>query len=282
MLGSHVVFSQAPVFRQFYFNPYLQNPAYAGSAERIELGLVHRQQWVGVPEGPVLSGLTFQYPVKKVSLGMRILSDETVALQRNAAIFTFGYKVMINTDHTLRFGISMGGGYSKLNLGETDFSNDPTVLNAAANQSYLSGNFGIVYSWKGLQFGFAIPEIMGQLHVDREDEFSHLKRQVYTLSYRKKDPQKAISINPYLMYSTNLGSQYFLEAAAIAYYKQKVWLGLSYRYPAGPGLFLGFRIVEGIQLNYSFELPADSPDLDTRYSQEFQIQFNSALLKPKN
>src|SRR6478736_9327491 len=127
-----------PVFRQFYFNPYLFNPAYAGISGYTEVYLTHRQQWVNFNDAPVISGFNIQYPTyKRVSFGFNFLTQEVVALRNSTAMLTFAYGIPIASNQSLRFGISGGVGINDLNLDDADYSNDPAVVNAAANKVYM-------------------------------------------------------------------------------------------------------------------------------------------------
>ena len=220
-------------------------------------------------------------PAKKLSLGVTMVTNEAASLERSSAVFTFGYKIKINDNHSVRFGISGGTGYSKLNVGDADFSNDPAVLNSGANQFYASGNFGMVYVVKGWQLGFALPEIIGQPYIDHQNDYRQLRRQLYSLSYRKFNLE-GIAVNPYFIFNTNLLSQNSWEAATVMYYKEKIWTGLSYHQYNGGGFFFGLKILEGFQFSYSYELPPVSQSFVNTASHEFQMKLSSGLFRAKN
>ncbi|MBA4057662.1 MAG: hypothetical protein C0490_23310, partial [Marivirga sp.] len=80
-LHLHVAAQNLPSFRQFYFNPFLFNPAFTGLNGFTEISLTHRQQWLNVTDAPVASGFNVQYPTySRASFGFNLLTQEAVAL----------------------------------------------------------------------------------------------------------------------------------------------------------------------------------------------------------
>ena len=43
---------QDPLYSQYFNNPMLINPAFAGSNERLYAGVAYRSQWSGIQGGP--------------------------------------------------------------------------------------------------------------------------------------------------------------------------------------------------------------------------------------
>ena len=44
-----------PVYNQFYFNPYLYNPAFLGDNGRLEANLTYKTQWAENSDAPTVS-----------------------------------------------------------------------------------------------------------------------------------------------------------------------------------------------------------------------------------
>jgi type IX secretion system PorP/SprF family membrane protein len=104
-----------PFYRQYFFNPYLFNPAFVGINNELEANVVYRQQWVGFDDAPVTAGVNIQFPTNdRVALGFNLYSDQQVLLNNTNFMATFGYVVPISSDQSLRFGISGGVGLNKL------------------------------------------------------------------------------------------------------------------------------------------------------------------------
>src|SRR5690606_34240445 len=79
------VFSQTePQFTQYMYNRYLFNPAYAGSEDAVEVGLLHRSQYVGLNSRMISTqGFTINLPVYAIQSGIGITAiNDMIGLQR--------------------------------------------------------------------------------------------------------------------------------------------------------------------------------------------------------
>jgi type IX secretion system PorP/SprF family membrane protein len=270
-----------PVFRQFFFNPYFFNPAYVGSSGHTEVSLAYRQQWLGFNDAPTGTGFSFQLPTRsRASFGLTYVSQDVVSLNNSTGLFSFGYKVPFSENHSLHFGISIGLGAYKLKLDDIDYSNDPTILSAANNTIYPSGNFGILYSYKKLKVGIAFPELFGIKNVSRYDSLSQFRNQFYSLSNAFNVNQN-LEIEPYLLYRVTGDFQNFWELTSVFSWKKKMWAGASYRQHSGLGFFAGARMFNSIAFSYSYELPPISKNFINTSSHELHLSLQIDNLKRK-
>jgi type IX secretion system PorP/SprF family membrane protein len=271
-----------PVFRQFFFNPYFFNPAYVGSSGHTEVSLAYRQQWLGFNDAPTGSGFSFQLPTRRrASFGLNYVSQDVVSLNNSTGSFSFGYKVPFSEKHSLRFGISIGLGMYKLRLGDTDYSDDFTILSAANNTIYASGNFGVLYSYKKLKVGFALPELLGIKNVSSYDNLSQFRNQFYSLSYVFNVNQN-LEIEPYFLYRVTGDFQNFWELASVFSWRKKIWAGTSYREHSGLGFVAGARMFNSVAFSYSFELPPISKNFINTSSHELHLNLQIDNLKKRN
>ena len=274
-LSCAVVYAQnAPAFRQFYFNPYLFNPAFAGVHDYTQVSVLYRQQWAGFNNAPSAAGFTMQLPSSnRASFGLSVLSQEVVALQTTATQATFAYRIPISPSQFLFFGISGVANFNNLKP-DMDYSNDPTILNAAANRFYADANFGLVYAWGGLRVGFALPKLLGQKYFSPQDlvnvRYAQFRNQLYSVSYKFQAGN--FSFEPYAMYRVTRDLQNWWEGAAVVYFKEMIWLGGSYHSTQGVGLFLGFDVKEKLRVGYSYELPPVNKEFISVNSHEVQLQ----------
>lgn len=266
----------APAFRQFYFNPYLFNPAFVGSGGYTEVFVFHRQQWLNFNNAPSASGFNIQYPTQnKLSVGFNFISQEVVALQNTAALLTLGYRIPLSSNQFLFFGLSGGMGSNALKL-DSDYSNDPTIVNASANSIYADGNFGVLYTIGKLRLGFALPKLFGQKYFSPQGfgdaGFTQLRNQLYSISYKLYFGSGNFAFEPYFLYKLNRDLQNYWEGSGLVYYKDKIWVGGSYNETQGIGFFLGMDFKEKVSIGYSYELPPVSPDFIKANSHEIHVK----------
>jgi len=252
-----------PFYRQFYFNPYLFNPAYVAINNDLEANIAYRQQWTNFKDAPVTAGASLQFPAsERVALGFNLYSDKQVLLRNSNFMATFGYVVPIAKNQSLRFALSGGVGFNKLDLTAEELNtNDPAIANAAGNNFYVDGNFGVVYSIAGLRVGFALTDLFKSYGFNDENfnkfEMSNLRNRLFSASYRfNVGIMENFSIEPYFLYrQTEDGLQDAWEAASLIYYKNKIWTGASYNQNNGMALFFGANLKERIKFGYSYEFP---------------------------
>jgi type IX secretion system PorP/SprF family membrane protein len=271
----YVVGQNTPAFRQFYFNQYLFNPAFAGIDGYTKASILYRKQWQGFNNAPSAAGFTLEYPTKnKASFGINFLSHEIVALRTSSIQTTFAYRIPLSVNQFLFFGLSGGVGSTKLNISDADYSNDPTILAAADASFYAHANFGAVYQLAGLRVGFSLPKLINQNYfgslANESSSYAQLRNQLYSLSY--KIQAGSFSIEPYALYRLNQDFQDWWEAATILYFKEKVWIGGSYHNTQGAGFFLGADIKEKFRFGYSYELPPLDNKFINASSHEVHIQ----------
>lgn len=282
--------SPGPFFRQFLFNPYLFNPAYVGINEHPELNLVHRKQWINFNDAPETSGISLQYPTAgKVSLGFNLYSDKQVLLRTSSFMATFGYAVPISENHTLRFGLSGGVGMNRLDLTADELNtNDPAIINAAGNNYFVDGNFGVVYAHEGLQVGFALTEIFKSDPFNSQEfnEFSmsNLRNRIYSASYKFDiDIAGDVVAEPYVLYRQSEDAlQDAWEAGSMFYIKERLWTGASYNQNRGLALFLGMNIMDKFRFSYSYEFPPFNTNFISTSSHELHLGIRFGKKKSKS
>jgi type IX secretion system PorP/SprF family membrane protein len=290
LLSIGLVMAQAPgpFYRQFYFNPYIFNPAFVGINNELEANISYRQQWTNFKDAPVTAGASIQFPTsERVALGFNLYSDKQVLLQNTNFMATFGYVVPISKNQSLRFALSGGVGLNKLDLTAEELNtNDPAIANAAGNNFYVDGNFGVVYSISGLRIGFALTDLFKSNAFNEQNfnkfEMSNLRNRLFSASYRfNVGVMGNISIEPYMLYrQTEDGLQDSWEAASLVYFKNKIWTGVSYNQNNGLALFFGANLKERIKFGYSYEFPPFNAGFPTTSSHELHIGVRLTKKKP--
>lgn len=241
------------VYSQFFMNPYVINPAYAGATGYTTFFGVHRQQWLGLEGAPAFSHISFSTPLENnISVGALAFNNNENAIVTSGAKISAGYLLELDRKQFIRFGLSLGGGYTNYDV---DAGVDPTLL-ALSSTSFLLADLGVSYYYENFNVALSIPNLIGRSNVDTNG-FSEVKVAPYedmTLqaNYRHL-VNKDFSIEPHLIYrfSTVNLSQY--EAAVIAHIGHVIWAGLNYRQDAGAGALFGIKIQEKGAIGFAYE-----------------------------
>ena len=149
---------QDALISQYMFNPFVFNPAYAGSRDAISSVLMVRKQWVGIKGAPLNQTISVHGPFKskKVALGFNAINESIGPSQIVGTMGTYAYRIK-----ALRGTISMalrGGGYFyKLRVDEIEFKDetDRFAQTASENKFVHNIDFGAYYYTNQLYIGLA-------------------------------------------------------------------------------------------------------------------------------
>src|SRR5688572_16395144 len=101
--GGFVSAQQQTLFSNYLLNPYLYNPAYAGTVEGNQFTIGYRNQWVGFDGAPktyMVSGFGNLKKKPKMVVGGQITTERIGLLQRTTFHGTYTYILKINKKAT--------------------------------------------------------------------------------------------------------------------------------------------------------------------------------------
>lgn len=172
--------AQDPIFTQYYLVPETLNPAFTGIANTWSGGLIHRRQW---PDGNRKIDTQYAYAnnivTDQIGVGLTVLNHNEVFtdynyFKINAAV---SYKIDLNYDWRLRFGLETGYGRKDFNFGNllledqintnsgqiNPNSTDPGVINYSNKLNFLDIAAGFEVDEENAWFGVAVK------HLNRAD-----------------------------------------------------------------------------------------------------------------
>jgi type IX secretion system PorP/SprF family membrane protein len=277
---------QLPVFSQYFNNPYIYNPAFAGTKNAAYIFLNHRQQWRGIEGAPVTSSFIFHTPVsRRAALGINMYTDKRGLITTSSALASFGYTVPFGFNHFLRFGISAGLGSNNLDFSKVDNINDPAVLKLMSDNIYLDGQFGINYQNKNLNLGFALPKLYESTAFSynyfSDLEVGRLRRYLFSGSY-KFELGPDYSLDPQLLYRMTEGLPDMIEGGLVLNLKDIIWIGGNYRKDYGATALFGFNINNQFNVGYAYEIAKSQVSTFAGGTHEIQIGIRLGKYKDPN
>ena len=166
---------QNDVYNQFYMNPYLYNPAYAGVEGHTVLYFLYNQKWANIQDAPTISHVSFHTPLKGgIGIGLTGYNLTQGLINRSVGKFSASYLVTMDRKHHLRFGMSVGGGSQSLDFGELDDPADPAFIGIVDQSTFVFADFGATYHFGHFNFGFSLPNLIGY-DVIGINEFADIK-----------------------------------------------------------------------------------------------------------
>jgi type IX secretion system PorP/SprF family membrane protein len=270
--GSKLAAQQLPVITQYIYHPYLYNPARAGHGEFGNVSMSFKKQWDNMPYSPITSLLSFDMPVKSTNMGIgAIVYSDRAHLQRTSGgMISYAYHIPFNTQktHRLSVGINAGILHQKFDFQDAEVIdiNDPTIFDEANGAARFDMAAGINYQFKGLNVGFAVPQLVrGQFNFRdntiAENVTIQLERHYYTFaSYRHGfGKTKDIYLEPVFAMRKVTAIPMQFDMNLIFDYKNVVWLSGGYRTAnkftedAGVNFAAGFGIKQRVNTTYTFE-----------------------------
>jgi len=276
-LFSHPVLKaqDAPVFSQFFANPFQFNPSYTAHNGFVEANIFYRKQWLGIENAPTVGAFNIQAPVgRNVSLGFSGYSNKTVLLTTNAALGTFAYRINLGAYHHLDFGLSGGISFNNFDLVAVANLNDPALANVVQKSQFLNGQFGSSYQLKNFSIGFALLKLLdskpNSLETFDKVKFNPFKNRFASLSYNYTVQE--FQITPTILFRAidTQAIQSQLEGMVVVTYKKAIWVGTSFRQGYGLTGFIGMAL-SSFRAGYAYEHPTSSISKAANASHEIYL-----------
>jgi type IX secretion system PorP/SprF family membrane protein len=214
------------------FNPYLHNPAFAGSKDYTVLTASYRNQWTGFTDAPRTGTLSGHFQLKdNMGLGMALYSDKTGPTSRTGGIASYAFHIAFDKSK-MSFGLSaMVFQYSlDKTMLTTDVPGDLAVQGEMVSRIVPEATFGMVYSSEKYFIGIAIPQLI-QMKVDigPDNYLNEMTRHYYASGGYKFNVADDIELEPSVMLKATAAAPLQFDINSKVIYKEMVWGGFSYR-----------------------------------------------------
>ncbi|WP_420578523.1 type IX secretion system membrane protein PorP/SprF [Ekhidna sp.] len=256
LLHSHA--QQPQVYNQFFMNPYMYNPAYAGVEGHAAIFAMYRDQWTNVEGAPQISHVSFHVPLQGgIALGGAAFNITQGLLTTSAAKASASYLINIDRTHFLRFGMSLGAGINSVNITEFDSPGDPAFNNFLDQSTFFIGDFGVAYHFGHFNVGVALPNLFSYNPITQKEiadvEFSPQDNVLFKMNYRGHINDD-FAFEPHLIYRYSNVIPHQYEGTLIAHLYHIVWVGASYRQDAGIIGLAGAKIAEKFAVGFAYEV----------------------------
>ncbi len=243
------------------FDKFLYNPGVVGSQPAINLGLLHRSQWVGMDGAPTTQNLTVEAKIEALrgGLGLNIVNDELGPLSQKQATLSYAYQLRINETNQLGFGFSFGMMQYTVDPGsegwvfpDADGQGDIAVPPAGSSATVPDIGFGLYFTSVNYYLGLSATHIIPfSAEFDGVSVFNP-ERHYYVSAGYDFDLTNLFSIRPsyFMKYD---GRIIQMDFNVNGFYKEKYWAGFSYRIEDAICFLMGFEIAENLTLGYAYD-----------------------------
>ncbi len=271
---------QTPLNTLYAYNMYTVNPAVVGSEKATQFNLSHRMQWLGFEGAPVTTWITGQHQLNnKMGIGASLSMDKMAFLERLNANVSYAYRLKLNRDNNLAFGISLGMVQGKLDLNSVtaDDYTDDVLLNPQLNGTAFDAQFGIHYTFKkDLKIGLSFPQMLqSDVSLDMQNIEGAYNLTRHTMFYASYDMaiDDKVSFIPTLLIRDAQNQNRQLDFIGNFTFEKKYWGGLGVRQQGGFLINLGMEVAEKFGITYAYEFSNYGASSNTSGSHEIMLRF---------
>ncbi|MBI2967099.1 MAG: PorP/SprF family type IX secretion system membrane protein [Bacteroidetes bacterium] len=253
---------QVPLYSQYHFIPSLYNPAYSGNNELANLNLLYRMQWKLMPGSPSTALITADAPVKdkKTGLGLTLFNDKWGTIEKSAIYGSYAYRANFKEDIYLLMGLQFGIIDQRINLSlySEQAITDPALIFNSKREIAPDANLGFGFYCKGLDFGVAFPQLIGNkltFNDDTTNMFYKLSRHYtgslkYTLQFGK---DKKLALVPVFLTRFVPNTPFQFDGGLLFGFNNQYWLGAVYKSNYAVGINARILFANKFHMGYSYE-----------------------------
>jgi type IX secretion system PorP/SprF family membrane protein len=285
LLSTHYIFAQQkPQYTQYVFNNYLLNPAFAGIDNYTDVKIGHRSQWKGLTGAPTTNYITVNTPVGKTILqqtdtcnlignlfspnamllkphhgiGFLFLNDEQGIISQNSVQISYAYHLKLNNDFNLATGVTFGLNHTSLNTGLITIENPSDLAIQNTNNEIWKPDFtlGILLYSNNFYAGASVQQLLSQTYFNSNQQANNSKTVnhfLLNLGYKLAFADDFIFSPSILLKIVNPVPVSYDVNMKLAF-KNKVWLGTSYRRNDSFGILAGLAINHRFNLGYAYDI----------------------------
>ncbi len=275
---------QDPQYTQYMYNMHIVNPAYAGSQGTLNIGLLHRTQWVGLDGSPETTVFTINAPIKKkVGMGVSVFADRIGPVKEQNLFVDFSYTIKTSDYGNLAFGLKGGLSFIDANLVDLDLGQDinhgvidDDLFMENINDSYANFGTGVFYYTDLFYVGLSMPNMLNQLHYKRKSgiisEASEKMHYFLTSGYVFELSDK-LKLKPSIMAKGVIGAPLSIDLSGNMLLNNKLEFGLSWRVDDSISALMNIAINPSIRFGYAYDYTTTNLSDFNSGSHEFILLF---------
>jgi len=273
---------------QFMFNVQGYNPAAIGEQQMMKVFGMQRLQWVGMKNAPSTTDFSLDAPfkIKKTyhAVGVNFQNDAFGLFVNQRVGFVYAYKQKIG-EGFLSIGTRLG--FANMTVkgdsayipsgGSYHNQNDLEVPKSKESDIGFDMDVGVYYSHSNFDIGFSVMHLTEPMIAWGENsEFFFSRTYILSGGYKFKFPNPNYTIKPAMLIKTDFVS-WQMDVNLLMEYKTRFWWGVSYRIQDAVSLLAGLRVLNGLMIGYSYDLPTSKIIKTSSGSHELFLSYEFKL-----
>ena len=291
-----------PQIGQYMFMQPTYNPAAVGESDLMRVYGSHRMQFTGIMDAPMTTYFSFSSPFvigkTQHAAGVRFMNDRFGLFSNQSLHAGYAYrfklgKGQLSVGADLGF-INLSFAVDSVNIKDiAELVQDHAYHNATDNaipessgQNGVSGmgfdmGIGVYYSaptwWAGVSYGHVTQP---KLQWSDKAEVSVRGTFYAAGGYNWRLRDKRWLLMPSAMLQTDFAG-WDINLTMLAQVNERYRFGMGYRIAGSVNILLGMDIIDGLQVGYTYELPANGLIKESYGSHELYLAYGFNILKPK-
>lgn len=260
LLFVSVVYSQQdPQYTQYMYNMHIVNPAYAGSAGTLNIGLLHRTQWVGLDGAPKTTVATINAPIKKnLGIGLSVFSDKIGPVSEQNLFADISYTIETSDYGKLAFGVKGGFTFLDASLSTLDLGDiiADDVFREDINDTYANFGAGAFYYTSNFYVGLSMPNMLNQYHLKKKSGIissASEKMHYFLTSGYVFELNDKLKLKPSVLIKGVGGAPLSIDFSGNVLINDKLEFGLSWRFDDSVSALMNIEVAPLIRVGYAYD-----------------------------
>lgn len=235
LIGRFALAQQDAQYSQYMFNGIYINPAYAGYKEVLNVHSFYRAQWTGIEGAPRSFSVAVDAIANEgnVGLALQLFSDKLGAQSTQGVYANYAYRIRLNEDGSSRLAFGISGGLLQLGInGSLLTTNDPELDMPGGTQTTLvpDARAGVFFSNDRVFAGFSVDNLIApHMNKSRYIYIPQPRPHYYLTAGMLLPLSESIQLKPSFLLKDDRGGPSSLDMNAFLLFKEKIWVGGSYR-----------------------------------------------------
>ena len=258
-----VIWSQQDAqYTQYMYNMSVINPAYTtNNIGIVNIGALHRTQWVGVVGSPKSSNFFMHSPINnKIEAGFSLVNDNIGdVVKQNNLYADIAYKLDLEDYGNLSFGLKAGVSFldvdfNGFSLQSGDVFTDPNFTDNI-HRSFFNVGAGVYYNTDNYYVGLSVPTLLNSKYLDRDNGKYQGTKQAHVFLtggyvYKLND---LIKLKPAFMTKIVKGADPVFDLTLNALYNNRLEVGIGYRVDDAISGMVNFKATPELRIGYAYD-----------------------------
>ncbi len=267
---------QPPQYTQYMYNTMVLNSGYTGTSSKIEALLLHRSQWVGIDGAPENQSFSIHGKLKeKVGLGLSVTNDNLGASNTVEVNGNFAYEIRTGYYTKLSLGVNAGVNILNVDYSKGIYSNqlDP-LFQENLNSTRPVFGLGAFFYNTNWYVGLSTQNLLNSQIYDDNEMVTNRKTQYYLMGGYVFDLSENLKFKPTVLAKEVAGAPLTVDVSGNFLIKEKLSLGVAYRYNDAVSALAGFNITEQSFIGYAYDYTVTELNDYNNGSHEVILKYN--------